>query len=119
MELDLEDEDGPYMRPRRGRLLSSAIFSWRSISATGAANRRGYVRSNTAPLEDTGVDDEPQQVQGVTTSLSATQLPPLSPEPEVSPSPQIKQISPTPQPVPVQDHAEPQDCHAPKHIHDV
>ncbi|XP_050697252.1 uncharacterized protein LOC126985841 [Eriocheir sinensis] len=98
-ELDLE-EDTPYMRPRRGRLLSSAIFSWRSISATGAASRRGYVRSNTAPLEDTGVDeDEDAAAPPVLTSMSATQLPPTSksPEPAASPAP-TRRHAPSPPP---------------------
>ncbi|XP_071538677.1 uncharacterized protein [Panulirus ornatus] len=119
VEMDYDEEDGPYMRPRRGRLLSSAIFSWRSISASGAASRRGYVRSNTAPLEDTGVDDETQPSQPVTTSRSATQLPASShspvpdtttsssSSPEHGKTSQMKQISPTPKPAPVQDHAEP------------
>lgn len=109
------------MRPRRGRLLSSAIFSWRSISGS----RRGYTRSNTAPLEDTGADEDTTQVQPVITSRSATQLPAHRPSPDVetaaptqsstspqpiaSPQPsvpdtQTKQLSTSPQPS--QEHAE-------------
>ncbi|XP_042876352.1 flocculation protein FLO11-like isoform X2 [Penaeus japonicus] len=121
LEYDYEDEDGPFMRPRRGRLLSSAIFSWRSISGS----RRGYTRSNTAPLEDTGADEDTTQVQPVITSRSATQLPAHRPSPDVetaaptqsstspqpiaSPQPsvpdtQTKQLSTSPQPS--QEHAE-------------
>ncbi|XP_063847848.1 LOW QUALITY PROTEIN: mucin-2-like [Scylla paramamosain] len=98
LEMEEMEEETPYMRPRRGRLLSSAIFSWRSISATGAASRRGYMRSNTAPLEDTGVDeDEEIPAPPVLTSLSATQLPPTSPEPQSTPPPGRRQ-APSPPP---------------------
>ncbi|KAK8397197.1 hypothetical protein O3P69_004720 [Scylla paramamosain] len=98
LEMEEMEEETPYMRPRRGRLLSSAIFSWRSISATGAASRRGYMRSNTAPLEDTGVDeDEETPAPPVLTSLSATQLPPTSPEPQSTPPPGRRQ-APSPPP---------------------
>ncbi|XP_069982847.1 uncharacterized protein [Penaeus vannamei] len=92
LEYDYEDEDGPFMRPRRGRLLSSAIFSWRSISGS----RRGYTRSNTAPLEDTGADEETTQVQPVITSRSATQLPAHRPSPDIetATSPQPSSSSP-------------------------
>ncbi|XP_068213308.1 uncharacterized protein [Palaemon carinicauda] len=110
-DIELEyDEDIPFSRPRKGRLLSSAIFSWRSISGSAATRRGGYARSNTAPLEDTNTDDSPQPLQPVTTSKSATQLPSQqSPETESpssypiisrSPSPskrQLKQISSPPQ----------------------
>ncbi|KAK7074916.1 hypothetical protein SK128_009061, partial [Halocaridina rubra] len=135
---DLEcelDEDIPFSRPRKGRLLSSAIFSWRSISGSAATRRGGYARSNTAPLEDTGTGDSPQPIQPVTTSHSATQLPvqrtsekdtpppypkiPRSPSPtkrppkQISPPPQsdiikepTKEISPPPQ-IPLnQEHAD-------------
>ncbi|XP_076061838.1 uncharacterized protein LOC143037466 isoform X2 [Oratosquilla oratoria] len=67
-----ESANGPFARPRRGRLLSSAIFSWKSIS--GDKGRPRYTRSNTAPLEDTGMDVSPQPTQ-VLTSLSASQVP--------------------------------------------
>ncbi|XP_066950045.1 uncharacterized protein [Macrobrachium rosenbergii] len=106
-DVELEyDEDIPFSRPRKGRLLSSAIFSWRSISGSAATRRGGYARSNTAPLEDTNTDDSPQPLQPVTTSKSATQLPSQhspdtessSPYPMISRSPSpskrhLKQIS--------------------------
>ncbi|XP_018013302.1 mucin-12 isoform X2 [Hyalella azteca] len=78
IEADFEDDDTPFVRPRRGKLLSSAIVSWRTMS--GAKDRFKYSRSNTAPLEDTG--DEPSDMNPVVNSHSASQLPPLPPRHE-------------------------------------
>ena len=80
IEADFEDDDAPYMKPRKGKLLSSAIGSWRSLSMSNR-DRPRYTRSNTAPLEDTG--DEPVENHNlVINSHSASQLPPLPPRPE-------------------------------------
>ena len=82
VEADFDDEeDQPFSRPRRGRLLSSAIFSWRNISGSKGKDRPKYTRSNTAPLEDTGDCETPPP--GVITSHSASQLP-LAPSPDPS-----------------------------------
>ncbi|KAF2368569.1 Zinc finger RING-type [Trinorchestia longiramus] len=78
IEADFEDDDTPFVRPRRGKLLSSAIGSWRTMS--GSKDRFKYTRSNTAPLEDTG--DDPSEINPVVNSHSASQLPPLPPRHE-------------------------------------
>lgn len=83
IEADFEDEDTPFVKPRRGKLLSSAICSWRTMSATNREHHR-YTRSNTCPLEDTGEDS--QEINPVINSYSASQLPPLPPRPESTPA---------------------------------
>lgn len=83
IEADFEDDDTLFIKPRRGKLLSSAICSWRSMSGTGR-DRPRYTRSNTCPLEDTG-EDSPEP-NPVINSHSASQLPPLPPRPESTPA---------------------------------
>ncbi|CAL4064954.1 unnamed protein product [Meganyctiphanes norvegica] len=69
-----DEEDSPFSKPRRGRLLSSAIFSWRNMGGPRSASeaRNKYARSNTAPMEETELDHD---VPGILTSRSAHQLP--------------------------------------------
>ena len=97
IEADIEEEEVPFPRPRKGRLLSSAIISWRSIGGgpgTKLSNKdrpNKYQRSNTAPLRVVDLNDEEDELttspsKGVTNSRSATNVtkPPLDDSEEES-----------------------------------
>ena len=75
IEADIDDDESQYAKPRRGKLLSSAIISWRSMSGGLAKDESKYSRSNTCPIEGTHENDNSRIVG----SNSASQLPPLPP----------------------------------------
>ena len=84
VEADFEDEEltPTYSKPRRGKLLSSAIGSWKSMSGS-RGDKQKYTRSMTAPIDNF---EENTESSHVVNSLSASQLPPLPPRPESTPA---------------------------------
>ena len=71
IEADNEEEEVSVPRPRKGRLLSSAIISWRSISGEKSQKEKPkYFRSNTAPVQCDGNVG----AKGVNNSHSATNI---------------------------------------------
>ena len=83
IEADFEDDETTFVKPRRGKLLSSAIGSWRNISGT-RNDKLKYTRSMTCPLDGSG--EESPEPNPVVNSHSTSQLPPLPPRPESTPA---------------------------------
>ncbi|RXG51087.1 E3 ubiquitin-protein ligase [Armadillidium vulgare] len=72
IEVDFEDDDSAFSRPRKGKLISSAILSWKSISGGKPRDSLKYARSNTAPL-DVSANSNNQSLE-LSTSQSASHL---------------------------------------------